>query len=102
MDQLSRLGLEMLVEGAQALRAALEAGNIPQGDDAPIAMQEGRCAAMGSALAKAKIDPPVRRVWASFDPDERGLLEVLYVTPALEPHTAYVKGVEVAYVAEGW
>lgn len=86
-------------------------------DDIPVALEPSRCEAMAKVLKKQP-DPEggvlsVQRVWASFDPDERGLIEVLFtslegptfvngVRQPAEALTAYMRGQELAYVVEGW
>lgn len=76
-------------------------------DPTPLALERERCDAMRKVLSDAK-DPvtgkPLRckKVHASFDQDDRGLLEVLYVDQDDAPMTAWMRGREMAYLVEGW
>lgn len=54
--------------------------------------------ANGSLYPKLKVSK-VHRV---FEPDRRGLTEVLYEATTGHPCTAFLKGNEVSYVEEGW
>lgn len=70
-----------------------------------------KCRAMAKALrgcqdplsaAADKTKLAVKEVNAVFEPDSRGLVEVLFRNNDGEALTAFMRGTQLAYIVEGW
>lgn len=44
----------------------------------------------------------VKKVHRVYDPDERGLMEILYIDHDSQPMTVWKRGRELVYISEGW